>query len=142
MVLSLGYTRDFQDSLYANFYGHDKVSLRAMQQFLGRFNIKTELAYSMIDYSFYDPSGAPVYQDLFKVVNTTDRQDAALDLLTSLDFEVTRYFAFQLSYRFREVYSDFEERSSNDAVLSVDDEVIDVGGYDRHMVLGGVRIQY
>ena len=141
-VLSVGYSRDFQDSLYANFYGHDKLSLKAQQQFLGRFNIKTELAYSMVDYSFYDPSGAPVYEDLFKVVNTTDRQDAALDLLSSLDFEVTRYFAFQLSYRFREVYSDFEERTSTDSILSEDDDIIDVGGYDRHMVLGGVRIQY
>jgi hypothetical protein len=135
-VLSFGYSRDFRDSLYANFYGHDRLNLRAMQQFLGRFNIKTELAYSLIDYSYYDPAlGGPVIGDVFKVVNTPDRQDSALDVLTSLDFEVTRYFAFQLSYSFREVYSDFEERSSTDGVLSVDDEIIDVGGYDRHMVL-------
>lgn len=142
-VFSIAYTRDFRDSLYANFYGHDKVSLRAMQQFLGRFNIKTEVGYSMIDYSYFDPSfGGPVYDEIFKVVNTTDRQETALDLLTSMDFEVTRYVAFQLSYRFREVFSDFEERASLDQILSVDDDIIDVGGYDRHMVFGGIRIQY
>ena len=141
-VLSVGYKRDFRDSLYSNFYGMDRVSLTGKQQFLGRVNLKTEFAYTLIDYGFFDPSATEVAGGTFNVVNTTDRQDAAFDVNSSMEFELSRFFAFQLSYNYREVFSEFEERNSADGVLSEDDTVIDVGGYSRHLILGGVRLQY
>jgi hypothetical protein len=142
-ILTVGYERDFVDSFYANYYVFDRFYFEGAQRLWDRLDLKVKAGYHLLNFSEFNPASAGTGSDgLYNVTEALERSDSALDVKASVDLDVTRFFAFQLEYAYRQVFSDFQQFVSVDETVSGDDVLSDVGGYAKHLIMGGVRIQY
>ncbi|NUN14737.1 MAG: hypothetical protein HUU55_13990 [Myxococcales bacterium] len=144
-IFSVGYDRDFVQSYYANFYSFDRFSASIKQRFWNRLEIRADAAFSWLDYAKFDPSGISVLYDVaqpYVVVNEANRGESAVDAGISVEVVVINYLSVYLSYNFRQLFSDFEMYTSTDNVLGAGDQLVDRGGYARHVAKGGIIVRY
>lgn len=127
-LLQLGYARDYEDSLYGNYYGEHRIFFSGEQRLFGWLGIKANAAFHFIDYAKFEPE-SPDY-----TVNEPERADQALELGVALRFDVARWVGFNLGYRFDALYSDVEVRLRG--------QVVDVYSYYRHQVFASVVGRY
>ena len=129
-VIDLGYSRDFSDSYYANYFVADTAHLKLGQQFFRRFNIELEGRYAYAQYATWIP--APT--DGVQSISTSDRRDHVVSANAVASVSIFRYLSLRAGYRFDGVFTGFEITPANGRV--------DYGGFKAHRVFGELSVLY
>jgi len=137
--LGVVYRRNFVDSFYGSFYRFDAFELDASQRLWDRLEIAGSVGYHLLDYADFTPTQAVDPQFVSVNVNDPERVEHALVGNVRLSVDVARFLSPEATYNYRQVYSDFLAEGTTAGGESA---VFDAGGYTRHAILGGVRIQY
>ena len=72
-------------------------------------------------------------------MNDPERVEHALVGNLRFAVDVARFLSLEATYSYRQVFSDFLAEGTTAGGQKT---VFDAGGYTRHAILGGVRIQY
>jgi hypothetical protein len=133
-LLAVGYSRDFVDSFYANFYTDNHIYLRFNTRILRRLGIQLNAGYHLIDYARFDP----VDQGLAVQVRNKERRDQGLNVHAQISFDITRWIGVSVGYELRSVMTDFWTK-----YLSPDNqERLDLGSFVKHQVYSSVDVRY
>lgn len=122
--ISLGYSRDFFDSVFSDYYTRDRVTLSYDHLIAGRVMLALSAGFSYLDYAqFTDPTGS----------GTTDRADPMLDGMLFVEYRIRDWLAINATVRYLGNLTSF---------VSTAGTVEDPGSFHQVMVLGGVRAMY
>jgi len=138
-TLGVGYRRNFVDSFYGSFYRFDAFEVDAKQRLWDRLEVGGSLGYHLLDYADFVPEQAQDPQFTSVSVNEPERVEHALVGSVRVALDVARFLSLEATYSYRQVFSDF---LSEGTTAGGQVTVFDAGGYTRHAILGGVRIQY
>lgn len=128
--LSLGYSRDFQQSYYGNFIDANRGSFSLQQRF---GNLMEVTGWFNFTYGLY---GAFRNIPANTKVTQANRKDYQLDGGVRARVEVSRLIGVHVGYTLRGVVTDFRIQSNlNNAVL-------DVGAYTAHEIFAGISLRY
>jgi hypothetical protein len=132
-LLNIGYSRDFRDAFYGNYFAYHRGSFKLSQRFGTILDVSgwADLTYG--EYGTYLPTGSASSVAVNIIPN---RKDFQLDGGLTADFELARLLGMQVSYRTRGVFTSYK-------VLSEDkSKVLDVGSYVGHEILAGLTVRY
>ena len=139
ILIAAGYSRDFQNSFYANFFTENKGYLRSQMRFGGRVGLDLTAGYHLIDFSEFDPAALDPTVTVF--VSHKERRDQHISGHAKVDVDITRWIGMTVGYEVRAVFSNFRIENSE----FIDSELvkhIDYGGYVRHQVYGSINVRY
>jgi hypothetical protein len=137
--LGVAYRRNFVDSFYGSFYRFDAFEFDAKQRLWDRVELSGSVGYHLLDYADFVPSETLDPQFVTVTVNDPERVEHALVGNLRFAVDVARFLSLEATYSYRQVFSDFLAEGTTAAG---ENTVFDAGGYTRHAILGGVRIQY
>ena len=103
-LLDIGYTRDFHDTLYSNYYVGDSAHLIFGQQLARQVNVTLQGKYTYVSYANFVPD-ATVYPGV--TANQQNRNSHAVTASFNLAWSAIRYLSLNLGYEFTGNFSDF-----------------------------------
>jgi hypothetical protein len=123
--LSLGYSRDFYDGLFADYYSGDRVALTYDHLIAGRVMLSLSGGFAYLNYSeFQDPFGGG---------GTVDRADPMLDASLFVEYRIRDWIAINATVRYLGNLTDF---------VAYYEDGVDPGNFHQVLALAGVRAMY
>jgi hypothetical protein len=128
VALSAGYTHDFSNSLFGNYYTRDTVAVRYSQALTERLGVWTQLVFERRGFSDV-PMPEPG-----EVFLATSRADNFLDLSAAAEYSLSSFQRLGILYRINaNLNSDFRLMNGTET-QGVD--------YARHEIMGRVAVTY
>jgi hypothetical protein len=134
-ILSLGYTRDFQDSFLGNFYSFHQ-GVFSLQQAFGAS--VTATAWMSAAYATFGALTGKGAQLSLPVSLQRVRTDIQLRGGLRMAIDVSRAFGVGIGYTLRGIVSDFKITASG----AQQGQVLDASAYTAHELFAGVSVRY
>lgn len=136
-LIDVGYSRDFHDSYYSNYYVGDSAHLIFGQQLARRVNINLEGKYTYLQHAAFtpDPTVNPGITP-----NQTDRRGHGLSASATLTWSAIRYVTLAVGYTFSGVITDFKIDYPDTSLPG--GVGTDYGGYLAHQVFLRLSLIY
>ena len=131
-LFQVGYGRDYENSLWGNYWAEHRAFLSVQQQFLDRrVDLQLNASYHYRDFARFDPAST-LGEPSQKV-----RTEHEIKVGVGAHFAVARWLDLSVGYSYSSIMSPFEISATTDAGTSVDKS-----SYHRHQVYGGVVGRY
>ena len=142
VLLAGGFSRDFQNSYYANFYTENRTYLRVQADLWHRLKLDASAAYHLIDFAEFDPGDSTCNPNTTVCVHVshTERRDQAVTGHLSAEVDITRWIGLTVGYEVRGQFTNFE--TTVRGPLSPPEGSVDKGEYIKHQVYASLNVRY
>ena len=131
MTLALLYSRDFQDSLWANYYAQDRVAVQARRALSSSTGVGASVTY---DRRRFAPPPPPLTGEVYL---SSERTDHGISLSAAADHAFSPRMSASVSYSLSANFSDFRLISDPNGA-----QVANEVSYYKHGLVASLRVVY